>query len=226
MSRKAAFISALALLGFALLATGCEEGGSSRTTSSTSAPAAVPSVAYPPPAPTNAQYLEQVDRELESLRTFDGSKYRSTKDEIQIEVVLFGAWANLVHEASEYTLTASERARVNQLRERVAQVQAREFPRMRAAWARILANAMWEHDMIVSSGGEANRTLRLTSVIFASNSNIAEIQRTVHEQLNLLRFKRVEYRWYRGADEYTYYSVETPADRAVREITSSGWATQ
>ncbi|HEX6748485.1 MAG TPA: hypothetical protein VF092_14400 [Longimicrobium sp.] len=163
---------------------------------------------------------------MESLRTFDGSKYRSTKDEIQIEVVLFGAWANLVHEASEYTLTASERARVNQLRERVAQVQAREFPRMRAAWARILANAMWEHDMIVSSGGEANRTLRLTSVIFASNSNIAEIQRTVHEQLNLLRFKRVEYRWYRGADEYTYYSVETPADRAVREITSSGWATQ
>jgi hypothetical protein len=90
----------------------------------------------------------------------------------------------------------------------------------------MLATAVWEHDVLVTTGGEANRTLRLTSVMFASNSNIAQIQRTVHDPLELLRFKRVEYRWYRGADEYTYYRVETPTDRAVRLITNTGWSSE
>ena len=80
--------------------------------------------------------------------------------------------------------------------------------------------------MTVSVGGEGSRTLRLTSVVFASNGNIAEIQRTLHDQMELLRFKRIEYRWYRGADEYSYYTVESPPDRAVRMITDSGWSSE
>jgi len=143
-----------------------------------------------------------------------------------VEVALFAAWATVIRKADGYTLSSSERARVDRLKTRASEIQAREFPQMRAAWANILANALWEHDVIVSTGGEANRTLRLTSAIFASNGNIAEIQRTVHDPLDALRFKRVEYRWYRGADEYTYYRVETPPDRAVRLITETGWSAE
>ncbi|HEX8450957.1 MAG TPA: hypothetical protein VF647_02605 [Longimicrobium sp.] len=35
---------------------------------------------------------------------------------------------------------------------------------------------------------------------------------------------RLEYRWYPGADRYTSYEIESPADGAVRRITDSGFA--
>jgi len=217
-------LSALALVVFGALAAGSADSGSSPASTSTSTTTSASPAAAPPQ--TKAEYVQQVDRELESLKTFDGGKYRSSKDEILIETALFGAWAQLIRAADGYSLTLSERSRVLRLKQRVSQVQIREFPRMRAAWTRILADAVWEHDMTVTAGGEANRTLRLTSVVFASNGNIAEIQRTVHDPLELLRFKRVEYRWYRGADEYTYYRVETPPDGAVRQISGNGWSSQ
>jgi hypothetical protein len=219
--------SALALAAFGALAAGSADSSTDAPSSTTaSSPSASASPVDSSPAQTQAEYVQQIDRELTSLTNFDGSTYRESKDAIMLEAALFGAWAKILQQAENYTLSQSERTRVNRFKDRVSEIQAREFPRMRAAWGRILATAVWEHDVLVTTGGEANRTLRLTSVMFASNSNIAEIQRTVHDPLELLRFKRVEYRWYRGADEYTYYRVETPTDRAVRLITNTGWSSE
>lgn len=224
---KKHLISVIVLAAFGALAAGSGDSSADAPSSAT-VPSSPPNAAPVGSATTQtqAEYVQQVDRELASLTNFDGSTYRSNKDAVLLEAALFGAWAKIVSEADAYTLSPSQRMRVNRLKTGVAEIQAREFPRMRAAWGRILANALWEHDVRVSTGGEANRTLRLTSVLFASNGNIAEIQRTVHDPLDLLRFKRVEYRWYRGADEYTYYRVETPPDRAVRLITDTGWSSQ
>ena len=172
---------------------------------------------------TKAEYIGQVERELASAAHFDGSQYRDTKEEILIETVLFGAWAQEINRATNYELTASEKAKVARLKEEVSDIQRREFPRMRAAWGKILAQAMWEHNMTVSTGGEGNRTLRLTAAIFASNGNIKKINGVVWEQATLLRFKRIEYRWYKGEEEYTYFRVDSPKDSAVRRISGNGY---
>ena len=29
----------------------------------------------------------------------------------------------------------------------------------------------------------------------------------------MLRFKQTRYRWYKGADEYTYYDLDVPSDK-------------
>jgi hypothetical protein len=218
-------LSGLVLLLFVGIAAGSDESSTDRSperasNSSTSA------TSNSTPSLTKAEYVQQIGRELESIRTFDGSTYRGSKDAINIEVVLFGAWAKIIHDAGQYDLSEAEKARVNQFRQRISAIQARELPRMRAAWARLVRDAMWEHDVTVTAGGDGYRTLRLTSVVVASNGNIAEIQRTLHDQLQLLRFKRIEYRWYRGADEYTYYTVDSPPDRAVRQITENGFAAE
>lgn len=173
------------------------------------------------PVQEKTAYMEQIGRELNSVKTFDGSEFRGTKEMINAEVVLFGAWAQLIADAKKHDLSAAQKDSVARLRRRVAAVQESELPRMRAAWVRMLRDAMWEHDLDVRSSG---RTLKLTSAIFASNAGVKKIREAVHEQAMLLRFRRVEYRWYPGADRYTSYEIESPADGAVRRITDSGFA--
>jgi hypothetical protein len=213
----------LVLFVIAALAGGSGSSGSGDGAGSGSS--AAPAPRSKTPEERKADYVGQLDRELASLRQgFDGSKYRGSKDAINMGVILFGAWGKLISEAPTHDLSKGEMAKVAELRRRVSQIQVREFPRLRASWAQEVGKAMWEHDMTVTAGGEGSRTLRLTAAMFAANANIQQIQQTLHDQLNLLRFKRVEYRWYRGADDYQYYRLETPRDGDVREITANGWA--
>jgi hypothetical protein len=177
------------------------------------------------PEQSKAAYMVQIERELVSVRDgFDGSTYRGSTDAVNMEVVLFGTWGKVIGEARSHALTESEKAKVTELRGLISQIQIREFPRMRAAWAEKMRTAMWEHDVSFTTGGTASRTIRLSASIFASNANIQQVQQGISEQLTLLRFRRVEYRWYRGADDYQYYTLQPPPDGAVREITSAGWS--
>jgi len=214
--------SALLLAAFAGLAAGSRDknapdGGTTRSLAHGADSAAAR------PA-TRSAYMERVDRELAGLRTFDGAQYYTSKDALMIEAGLFGAWARLVNEGGGFPLSPAEKGKVAQLRERVSGIQTREFPKMRQAYAKAIGDAMWEHDMEVTSGGQAHRTLRLTAAIFAANVNIKKTQETVYEPSMLFRFKRLEFRWYRGQDDFTYYDLESPSDGAVRNLTEQGWA--
>lgn len=212
-------------VGVLLIGMCSADTDSARSGSSTEAVAAVDSaraVVVKTPENSKAKYMEQVERELNSLKTFDGSAFRETKEAVQMGPVLFGVWAMLLDKAKEHELSAGEKARVADLRRGVAAIQARELPLMRAAWGKILREALWKHNLEVRVGGQANRTLRLTAGIFSSNGNIKQIHETLREQALLLRFRRVEYRWYNGQDEYTYFTVESPPDGAIRLITENG----
>jgi hypothetical protein len=176
----------------------------------------------PPKSPEQAKadYLGRIDRELKGIATFDGSKYRETREGIQIGAALFGAWGTMIEEAKQHNLSEAEKARVSELRRKMSAVQVRELPRMRAAWAKMLNEAMWEADMTVSAGGTSNRTLRLTAAVFAANRNIKQINDTLWAHASLLRFRRLEYRWYRNAEDYQYFTIEGPSDSEVQSITA------
>jgi hypothetical protein len=47
---------------------------------------------------------------------------------------------------------------------------------------------------------------------FAANKNIKEFQEGMNEILYKLRFKRSTYRWYKGADEYQYFDMNSKKD--------------
>jgi hypothetical protein len=213
---------ALILLGTCSALIGGDDGGTSSASLTDSV--AVTSSASVEGTGTKDAYIAMLDRELASLKTFTGDEYRGSKDAIQLELVLFGAWAETLNKAKEHDLSPAEKEKVARFRRGVSAIQERELPRMRAAWVKLVRDAMWEHNMDVRAGGETGRTLRLTSAIFASNSNIKQVQETVREQAMLLRFRRIEYRWYKGADEYTYFTMDPPADGAVRRITEYGFA--
>lgn len=90
--------------------------------------------------------------------------------------------------------------------------QVKVFPQLRKAYAAFGKETMWESDIKVTSPGPSYATIEFTGAAFAANRNIKQAQEKLSEMLHLLRFKRVNYKWYAYDDEYTYYTLDTKKD--------------
>ncbi len=202
--------SALAVGLFLFLAFGSDDDKSeSSSTSSSSSTATTEPVKEQTPEELN----EQLKREIASFnKPFDNTTYDGTVDAIQMEIVLFGVWANIIKEGENSTLEDNVKL-AKELKTKVANRQAKEFPILRKRYGKIIANKMWEHDIEIKTIGTSNTTLDLTGGTFATNKNIKEFQTTLQEILTMLRFKQTRYRWYKGQDEYTYYDLDVPSDK-------------
>lgn len=109
---------------------------------------------------------------------------------------------------SFYTTNARAKSILSFLQKRKTAIKKQIMPTYRKAFAKNLATAMWEHDIYVTASGTGNTILNVTGGTFASNSNI----KTYYEILNMdakhFEFKQIRFRWYEGATDYTYYSLE------------------
>lgn len=151
--------------------------------------------------------IEQIDREIKSInKGVDFSKYRGTIDALQMELILFGTWANIITE-NENSDDSKIKSLVKKLRPKVARLQTKEFPIMRKEYAKVVGNKLWENDIEVSSSGTGRKYINFTGGLFAANKNKKDFQTELQEILTMFRFKQSRYRWYKGADEYTYYTI-------------------
>lgn len=130
----------------------------------------------------------------------------NTIEELQMDLVLFATWAKFIEEANE-----SKDAEINnlgkKLKSKVSQIQIREFPNLRSKYAKIVANKMWENDIEVYANGKGKTYINFIGGVFAANKNKKEFQSKLNEILTILRFKQARYRWYKGEDEYTYWTI-------------------
>lgn len=154
-----------------------------------------------------AKQKEQIESEIRSINEgIDFSGYRKTIDLLTIEIALFGAWANIIKEGE-----ASEDAEIQkltkELKSKVVKIQLKEFPLVRKEYGNIVAKKMWENDIDVSTSGRRNNYLNFTGGVFAANKNKKAFQEQITEILTMLRFRQSRYRWYKGDDEYTYYTT-------------------
>ncbi|TDQ23887.1 hypothetical protein [Tenacibaculum caenipelagi] len=149
---------------------------------------------------------ELLEREIKSIDK--GIKFANgnTIDELQMDIVLFATWSKIIKEAEE-----SEESEIKdlgkKLKSKVSQIQIREFPNLRKQYAKIVANKMWENDIEVYANGTGKKYINFTGGIFAANKNKKDFQIQVQEILKIFRFKQARYRWYKGEDEYTYYTI-------------------
>lgn len=90
-------------------------------------------------------------------------------------------------------------------------VLKKQYPKLRAAYAEAMRTVLWENNIEVSHSG---KTVKLVGGIFANNKNIQDTQGKLSEMLNDLRFKKVSYAWYDGADG-SYYPLKTPDDGEI-----------
>lgn len=155
---------------------------------------------------------ESLERELKSFdEGIDFSKYRGSVENIQIELVLFGAWAKNIAEG-EASDDQEIQALAKKLKSKVTRTQAKEFPLMRKDYAKVVAAKMWENDIDVSSSGSGHTRINFTGGIFAANKNKQEFQNQLHEILTMLRFQQARYMWYKGQGEYTYWDIKPLKD--------------
>ena len=156
-------------------------------------------------------FKAQLSREIESFKTFNGSTYREDVSSIQIEIALFATWANIIKKAQNHKDKEINRLG-NTLKTKTIALQKSEFPKLRKNYGDVLKQKLWAENIKVKTKGSGYSTLEFEGGIFASNKNKQDTQQTLSEMLNLLRFKRVNYKWYEYDDEYTYYTLKTGQD--------------
>lgn len=137
-------------------------------------------------------------------------------DDIIIVLAVYKSYYIIIKEGKEST-NNDEKKLAEKLEQKVSNSQLKDFPKLRLAYNNILKEKLWENDVDVKIGGSKNTVLSLTAGYFASNKNIKTTQETLHDMLVNLRFKQVNYRWYKGEDEYTYYTIESAKDSEVTE---------
>lgn len=101
---------------------------------------------------------------------------------------------------------------VKQLKTKLPAAQKKYFPKLRKSYALFIKKMLWEQDIDVVYGGT---TLTFVGGYFAANANIKSTQETFSDILTLLRFKQVNYKWMKYADEFTYYDLESPPDSKI-----------
>jgi hypothetical protein len=104
------------------------------------------------------------------------------------------------------------------LRDNVVKRQKKDFPLLRKRYAEVIASKLWENDIEVTVSGKRNEYINFTGGMFATNKNIGEVQKTLSSILQQFRFKQARYRWYKGDDDYTSFTLESEADDKVTTI--------
>lgn len=164
------------------------------------------------------EYKNRLQKEIDDLIKFDGNTYREKVDSIQLEAVLFSAWAKLINEASNHDNNEIKNL-ADSFKQKVTQIQVKEFPIMRKTYGNVTAKELWIENGKARVYGSGNKTYEIVSSLFASNKNIAQLQSQIKDTLKLLRFTRVNYKWIDSDySEYTYFDIESPKDSDVIEI--------
>lgn len=158
----------------------------------------------------------QLSAEIENLKTFDGSSHHSSMEGVQAELQLFKDWADVARLADGVENdTIAELGK--RLKTEIARVQKRDFPKLRKACAAVLKEKYWVEDIEVSLSGSGANTLTFAGGVFAANKNKQDFQTAFRDNYSRLRFKQTRYKWYGGADEYTYYDMEPPSDDQLED---------
>lgn len=162
--------------------------------------------------------LDSISKTISEINSFDISALKgTTPGEISMGVEKFNEWATFVTGMEEWAknekLSKAELDSVARLRKQLVNKQMHNFPIARKLFAEMLRERMWEHNVDVRAFGSGNSTLEYVGGIFANRGNIKETTDTSWDALNKFRFKRVQYKWYKYDDEYTYYKIDSPKDR-------------
>lgn len=160
---------------------------------------------------SNLQIKESLEREIEGIKTFDNSKYRGSVDKLQLELIIFGAWAHTINMAegrNDPELTAL----ATKLRKAVTALQKKEYPLMRADYSQIVGKTVWEHNIYTKVGGKGNGYIEFTGSAFADNGNIKAAYEAAGDMFKLLRFSQARYKWSKYDSEYQYFTIDSPKD--------------
>lgn len=167
-------------------------------------------------------HIEQLDREIASIADVQASSYTSDVASINTGLLLIGAWSLMYEEGENLELDSDAQQKRQKFRQLLVRKQAELLPKMRDAYGPAMRQQLWEADGSARTIGAGYRTVEFVSATFARNANIKQIHTEIRENLMMLRFSRAQYKWFKQASEYTYYTLEAPKDTDIVKWESGG----
>ncbi len=154
-------------------------------------------------------FLDKAETDFKTTKPSDADL-----DTIRKALTTFSALAEALNKArqNKETLSASDIIYLKKVEKRLSGSQQRLLPGLRLGFRKRAGSILWEHDTYVSVSGDGNRIINFSAGMFAANANIKATHEQLAEILTKLRFREVRYRWYKEADEFTYYKMDTPPD--------------
>lgn len=98
---------------------------------------------------------------------------------------------------------------ISKLKTKISSVQTKFYPKFRRIYIATLKEKLWSENIEVSGSGSS---ITLIGGVFANNKNKQQSYEAMYPMLTKYRFKRINFKWYKYDDEYTYWTVKTPVD--------------
>lgn len=162
-----------------------------------------------------AEYMAQIDREISSIPTIKASSYTKDVQSINVALIVLGAWAVVYENGESLDLSEAQEKKRQEFRRLVVKKQTELLPVLRDAYGPAMRRQLWEADGSAKTFGAGFKTVEFVSAAFVRNANIKQINGQIHENLIMLRFNQVRYKWFSEASEYTYYDLNSPKDSEV-----------
>lgn len=136
---------------------------------------------------------------------------KSTVESLSAIIAEFSNWEAIADKAIRSS-SKEIKAKGNELKKLVEREKGKHFPAIRKFYAKRADKIFWESDIDVFSSGSRHQYITFVGGLFAANRNIKDFHERMNEVLNDFRFKQARYKWYDGADEYTYYTIYEGSD--------------
>lgn len=161
--------------------------------------------------------FESMDKVLgENLKTFRFNADAKTEEDIFIEITKFEIGTQLIENAQWYQdLSEAEKATLSKFKNKLASVQAEEFPKIRKAFGKILNEKLWIDNGKATVSGATNAIITLYHRDYILNRKKDEAYKIIHPVLLKLRFKIVKFFPYEGATEGASANLEELSDKAL-----------
>jgi len=136
-------------------------------------------------------------------------------ESLQTQLSLFEKWALAVRQGRQNTMQDSINSLADEIAEKLSQIQTKRFPVLRQNYRNLLHTQLWVDNIEVEVMGNQNTTIQFTGGTFANNRNKLETFTTLKPMLEQFRFKRVNFKWYKYDEEYTYWEIDSKSDQQL-----------
>ncbi len=154
--------------------------------------------------------IARLKKEINWIKNSQWVNYDSVLT-IQIQLALFSAYSKIIDEYKNNNNTEIITL-VKQLESELKKYQNREFPKLRKAYWKISNNLLWQSNIDVYIKWSDSWTIELVWWLLANNKNKLDMYSSMKDMLVLLRFTRINMKWYEYDDTYTYWDIESQND--------------
>lgn len=124
-----------------------------------------------------------------------------------IDNISFYKSVEIIKDDSINNTIDSIKIKYNNLLKLANQSKSKNLNKFRIDYAKNLKDKLWRNNIDVFLSNN-NKYINFTGGTFASNANIEDFYNEIKYDLKDLEFKRANFRWYKNADEFQYFTID------------------